>query len=318
VQYHYCTHRCSECRAETTIYSQDSQYGPNLRAFFIYLLIELRLSYQKATEHVSSLFDVALPNSTAYEMKSDLAEKYLPTYHGILRQLVKGSLIHADETKGAVKNGGHYVWVFTNLTTVAYVYAESRESTILDDVLNGFSGVLVSDFYAAYDSVPCAQQKCLIHLMRDINEDLHKNPFDEDLKEIARRFGALLREIVETIDSYGLKARNLTKHKKAAIGFVEHVGAMKCQAEAGLALQKRIGKNSDKLFTFLDYDGVPWNNNNAEHAVRAFTRLRNAIGTSTPKGHREYATLMSIQQTLRYRGMSFLEFMRSGRMEIGD
>ena len=115
---------------------------------------------------------------------------------------------------------------------------------------------------------------------------------------------------------YGLKARNLTKHKKAAIGFVEHVGAMKCQAEAGLALQKRIAKNRDKLFTFLDYDGVPWNNNNAEHAVRAFTHLRNAIGTSTPKGHREYATLLSIQQTLRYRGMGFLEFVRSGRMEI--
>ncbi len=81
--------------------------------------------------------------------------------------------------------------MFTNLTTVAYVYAELRESTILDNVLNGFSGVLVSDFYAAYDSVPCAQQKCLVHLMRDINENLHKNPFDEALKEIARRFGIL-------------------------------------------------------------------------------------------------------------------------------
>jgi hypothetical protein len=117
-------------------------------------------------------------------------------------------------------------------------------------------------------------------------------------------------------NSYGLKARNLSKHKKAALGFVEHVIAMKCEAEAGLALQKRIEKNRDKLFTFIDYDGVPWNNNNAEHAVRAFTRLRNAIGTSTPKGHREYATLLSIQQTLRYRGIGFLEFMRSGRMEI--
>jgi predicted RecB family nuclease len=316
VQYHYRTYRCSECRAEMTIYSQDSQYGPNLRAFFIYLLIELRLSYQKAIEHVSSLFDVALPNSTAYDIKSAIAEKHLPTYHGILRQIVKGSLIHADETRGVVIGGGHYVWVFTNLTTVAYVYAESRESTILDDLLNGFSGVLVSDFYAAYDSVPCAQQKCLIHLMRDINEDLHKNPFDDDLKEIARRFGALLREIVETVDSYGLKARNLGKHKKAALGFVEHVVAMKCGGEAGLALQKRIEKNRDKLFTFIDYDGVPWNNNNAEHAVRAFAHLRNAIGTSTPKGHREYATLLSIQQTLRYRGMGFLEFMRSGRMQI--
>ena len=93
---------------------------------------------------------------------------------------------------------------------------------------------------------------------------------------------------------------------------------MKCATEVGLALKKRIEKNRDKLFTFLDYDGVPWNNNNAEHAVRAFTRLRNVINTSTPKGTREYATLLSIQQTLRYRGMGFLEFMRSGRMEIDD
>ena len=183
-------------------------------------------------------------------------------------------------------------------------------------MLDGFSGVLVSDFYAAYDSVPCAQQKCLIHLMRDINEDLHRNPFDDELKEIAGRFGALLREIVETIDTYGLKARHLGKHRKSAAGFIEHVVAMKCATEAGLALKKRIEKNRDKLFTFLNYDGVPWNNNNAEHAVRAFTRLRNIMTTSTPKGHREYATLLSIQQTLRYRGMGFLEFMRSGRMEI--
>ena len=106
--------------------------------------------------------------------------------------------------------------------------------------------------------------------MRDINEDLHKNPFDDDLKEIAGRFGALLREIVETIDTYGLKARHLGKHRKSASGFIEHVVAMKCATEAGLALKKRIEKNRDKLFTFLDYDGVPWNNNNAEHARACF------------------------------------------------
>lgn len=246
-----------------------------------------------------------------------MAEKYAPTYCDILRQITKGPLIHADETKGVVRGEGHYIWIFANLTTVAYVYAESREATILDEVLNGFNGVLVSDFYAAYDSVPCPQQKCLIHLMRDINEDLHKNPFNEELKDIAQRFGSLLRQVVETIDAYGLKARHLGKHKKAAVDFVEHVVSMKCGTETGAAFQKRIEKNRDRLFTFLDYDNVPWNNNNAEHAVRAFTRLRNVIVASTPKGHREYATLLSIQQTLRYRGLGFLEFLRSGRMEIG-
>ena len=316
VRYRYSRYRCSECRAEMTTYSGRPLYGPNLRAFVVYLMIELRLSNQKAAEHASLLFDLPLDAPKAYHIKSAMAEKYMPTYRSILREIAKGTLIHADETKGVVQGGGHYIWVFANLTTVAYVYAESRESAILEDLLDGFSGVLVSDFYAAYDSVPCAQQKCLIHLMRDINEDLHRNPFDDELKEIAGRFGALLREIVETINTYGLKARHLGKHRKSAAGFIEHVVAMKCATEAGLALKKRIEKNRDKLFTFLDYDGVPWNNNNAEHAVRAFTRLRNMMTTSTPKGHREYATLLSIQQTLRYRGMGFLEFMRSGRMEI--
>ena len=37
---------------------------------------------------------------------------------------------------------------------------------------------------------------------------------------------------------------------------------------------------------------------------------------ATPKGTREFATLLSIQQTLRYRGMGFLDFLRSGRLEI--
>jgi hypothetical protein len=159
-----------------TTYSGRAFYGPNLRAFVVYLMMELRLSNQKAAEHASLLFDLPLNAHKAFHMKSAMAEKFMPTYHGILHQIAKGTLIHADETKGVIKGGGHYIWVFANLTTVAYVYAESRESAILEDVLDGFSGVLVSDFYAAYDSVSCAQQKCLIHLMRDINEDLHRNP----------------------------------------------------------------------------------------------------------------------------------------------
>jgi transposase len=316
IRYRYKAYRCSGCRLEITPYARRAKFGPNLLAFIVYLLIELRLSHQKAAEHSSSLFDLSLTKTNVTRIKSSMAEKYSPTYRGILRQIAKGSLIHADETKGVVRGEGNYIWVFANLTTVAYVYTESREGTILDEILNDFTGVLVSDFYTAYDSVPCPQQKCLIHLMRDINEDLHRNPFDDDLKDIAQRFGSLLRHIVATIDAYGLKARQLSKHKKAAVEFVEHVISMKCATEASATLRKRVDKNRDRLFTFLDYDGVPWNNNDAEHAVRAFTRLRNVIGTSTPKGHREYATLLSIQQTLHYRGLGFLDFLRSGKMEI--
>jgi len=96
------------------------------------------------------------------------------------------------------------------------------------------------------------------------------------------------------------------------------VQRLSCATEAVQALKKRIEKNREKLFTFLDYDNVPWNNNNAEHAVRAFTRLRNVMSTSTPKGTKEYCILLSVQQTLRLRGVRFLDFLRSGRIEIGS
>jgi hypothetical protein len=92
-----------------------------------------------------------------------------------------------------------------------FVYRSSREGNFLHDLLTDFKGVFVSDFYSAYDSLPCAQQKCLIHLLRDFNKDLLTNPWDEELKAIASDFGSLLRKIVATIDRYGLKQRHLAK-----------------------------------------------------------------------------------------------------------
>lgn len=316
IRYQYNMYRCSGCRKEMTIYARDSKYGPNLRAYIIYLLIEMRLSHQQAVEHVATVFNVHILTTKASEIKSTMAKKYEPTYRMILEQIVSGPLVHADETKGVVYGGGHYVWIFANMTSVAYVYSASRDASVLTNVLAEFKGVLVSDFYGGYDAMPCRQQKCLIHLMRDINEDILKHPFNEELTFVAKRFGALLREIVATIDEYGLKKRHLGKHKRSAERFLNDVAAMQCTTEASSSLQKRINKNRDRLFTFLDYDNVPWNNNNAEHAVRAFTRLRNVMVTSTPKGTTEYCVLLSVQQTLRCRGIGFLHFLRSGRVAI--
>jgi hypothetical protein len=84
-----------------------------------------------------------------------------------------------------------------------------------------------------------------------------------------------------------------------------------------LKFAQRFAKNRDKLFTFLNYDGVPWNNNNAEHAIKAFARLRDVIGgSSTKKGVDEYLTLLSVAETCVYRKLDFLDFLRSGEKDI--
>ncbi len=299
-----------------TPHTAGSKYGSNLRAYAVYLLVEMRLSNEKISEHIATVFGLPISRSMVNEIKRDMAKKYETTYRAILKRIASGHVVHADETKGVVYGGGHYVWIFANLNSVAYVYSSSREASILNDTLAGFNGVLVSDFYSGYDVMPCQQQKCLIHLMRDINADLLKHPFNDELTFVAKRFGTLLREVVETIDKYGLKKFHLGKHKHPAERFLADVAALHCSTEVGSALKKRIERNRDRLFTFLDHDGVPWNNNNAEHGVRAFTRLRNVMITSTPQGTTDYCVLLTLQQTLRYQGIGFLDFLRSGRVEI--
>jgi Transposase IS66 family len=315
-QFRYHTYKCGICGSHTTPYKAGSKYGDSLRSYVMYLLIEMRLSHEKISEHISTIFKVPITHSNVADIKHEMARNYADTYESIAEHLRTGFLINADETKGVVYGGGHYVWVLANTTSVFYVYSATREASVLHGLLGEFSGVLVSDFYSAYDSVECSQQKCLIHLMRDINEDMRKNPFNGELACIATKFSTLLRNIVSTIDRYGLKRFHLVKHKKESDRFIGDVAKLTCVSDTALALQRRIDKNKAKLFTFLDYNEVPWNNNTAEHAVRAFTRLRNVMGTSTASGTADYCVLLSIQQTLHYRGISFLDFLLSGQKDL--
>jgi len=88
-------------------------------------------------------------------------------------------------------------------------------------------------------------------------------------------------------------------------------------SEASIKCRQRFEKNRDKLFTFLTYDGVPWNNNNAEHATKAFARLRDVIqGSCTAPAVQEYLVLLSVCQTCEYQGVDFIEFLRSGEKDI--
>ena len=74
------------------------------------------------------------------------------------------------------------------------------------------------------------------------------------------------------------------------------------------------------MFTFLDYDGVPWNNNNAEHAIKHLAIYRNGMdrmgGGAKEEGFRAHLALLSIYQTCRYRGINFLKFLVSKEKDI--
>ena len=115
-----------------------------------------------------------------------------------MRSLAKGIMsspvLYIDETTANLRLETGYVWCITDGRSAHYFYKDLREGSFLPDMFKDFGGILVSDFYTAYDSLDCPQQRCLVHLMRDFNEEMQRHPFDSELKALAARFSLVTQK----------------------------------------------------------------------------------------------------------------------------
>src|SRR3954466_11285480 len=75
---HYNRFRCGSCRAEMCLHPRRSKYGPNLRAYIVYLIIEMRLSNEKISEHLLAIFEIKIDKTMINTIKSEAAKEYLP------------------------------------------------------------------------------------------------------------------------------------------------------------------------------------------------------------------------------------------------
>lgn len=294
-----------------------SKYGHALSSWLIYQHVGTRQSLSKAGEVCDSLFGYSISRESLSNIKRAMAKKYASTYRLLINKIKHGSVAYVDETGVSIRGNKAYIWTFTNLDEVVYFYADSREGQTLKDVLAHFKGVLISDFYSAYDGITCRQQKCLIHLIRDMNDDYHKNQFDAELTRIVREFARLLRAIVGTVDRFGLRRKRLKKHIGEAQRFLDRVCDGDFRSEIACQYRRRFRKHRHKLFEFLHHDNVSWNNNAAENAIKAFALYRRITdGVFSREGIKQYLVFLSIYQTCRLKEIDFLKFLLSERKDI--
>ena len=321
VRYMIHRQRCQSCGTifkPSDIRWTPAKYGWNLVAYAMYQNIELRLPQMTIKSSISKLFGLPLPRGWTNKMKMAAAQLYESTHDRLVKKLCSGRLLHIDETSISVRGFNGYVWVLTSMEEVAYFFTPTREGNTIQELLKNFSGVLVTDFYAAYDAINCRQQKCLIHFIRDLNSAILEHPFDEGLKQLAVNFAGVLKPIIETVDRRGLKKRFLGKFRNSIDRFYRGFVDDEISEAAG-KLVERLQKNRNKMFTFLEFDEVPWNNNNAEHAVKAFALLRRVIdGLTTENGLRDTLVLLSVCETCKCRNVDFLDFLRSGSKDIDE
>jgi hypothetical protein len=308
-------YRCNDCgrlfRSKDKA-PQRYRFGHALMSWCVYSNVACGINMLRVKKILRDVCALTFPDSDPYRAKSYIADRYQSLYSEIFRSILISPVIHVDETQVRLRKQEGYVWVLTSLDKAYYFFKPSREGSFLAEMLGNFSGVLVSDFFTAYDSLKCNQQKCLVHLVRDIDEDLLRHPLDTELKGIAQQFGQLLRTIIDTVDRYGLRRRHLHKYKRSVERFLDKVVAATYFSPFATKYQKRFGKYRDKMFTFLEYDGVPWNNNNAEHAIKRFAKYRrNTDGMFTQRSLEEYLLLATVFETCAFNNVNILKFLLS-------
>jgi len=286
-------------------------------AWTMYQHIVKGQSFRQIASDFNEVFGLNVEKSNVHKFKSYIMDYYQETFEFINRKILNSPVLYVDETPIIMKYESGYAWVLTNTVETISFYKPTREGDFIKEHLASFKGILVTDFYNAYDALNCLQQKCLLHLIRDFNDDLLKNPFDDEFKGMAKDFTALLQEIVGGVDKYGLKKRHLNKYNKQAGRFLKDVFLKEYSSEVARQYQKKFLKNQDKLFLFLSHDNVAWNNNAVEHAIKLLATHKNKnLAFFRESRMEEYLKIMSIYQTCKYKGISFLKFLLSKEKDI--
>jgi hypothetical protein len=312
-----CSHRHNPPGLK--VFGKSAKYGIGLKAWVAYQRLTMRLPFRKITQLLEDSFNITIASGGISDLFFSICSDYRTAEKTILKAMLQSPKIHVDETLINIQGNTQYVWVFTDGINVVFKLTSSRDSSIAHEMLENYEGVLISDFFSGYDAITCRQQKCWVHLIRDINDDLRKSPFDIEFEIFVLALRDLLMPIFDAVEKYGLKKRNLNKFQESVEMFYRNsIVNINYQSDITKKYVKRLNRYRKSLFVFLDNDLIPWNNNMAERALRHLAVQRKISGSFSASGMTEYLILLGVMQTCRFQNKPFLEFLMSGNKNISQ
>src|SRR5579864_1847902 len=239
-----------------------------------------------------------------------LAARHLDGHYQEILQTIRGSPVaQADETGWREDGMNGYLWMLRCADAVYFRRDERRTAAACDRLLGAsFGGTLVTDFYAAYDHVPCPHQRCWSHLWRDITTLEQTHPQDIELQGwitgMRRLYQAATAErppsehgtTPEAERARGIRARRLERQ------LLVLCPAAPAPDRPEAVLIKRCRRYVKELFTFVADPAVPPTNNAAEQILRPIVVARKISGgTRSAAGSHSRMVLASVAGTAHLR-----------------
>jgi hypothetical protein len=231
-------------------------------------------------------------------------------YLQIQTEAVKSAVLHADETGWRVNGKTHWLWCFSTPELTFYMIDRSRGSPALRKFFQEeFNGILLSDFWGAYNAVVCRKrQMCLVHLLRDLEYVETYKHLDKNWAAFAKKLRRLIGDAIRLWRRDNVAVSEFASRRARLDVRLDQLIETPWRHPEATRLVKRLRRHRNDLFTFLDEADVPFENNHAERAIRPAVLIRkNSYSNRSRRGADAQAVLMSVYRTLKQRGYHPIE-----------
>jgi len=286
------------------------RFGPTLLALIATWHEEARMPVAVIQQQLATLFGVRISVGAIVDALHTVAARGAAQVDAIHAAVVASPVVHSDETSWREDGENCYSWLLAT-ETARYFAAGRRTNAMIDSILGEtFAGVLVVDFYAAYDHFPGEKQRCWAHLLRDAKDLLAQYPADRALGRWVQNLRRLFR--VARDSPARTRAARL-----AACARLERATQRLCAPFVGGAapqrvLCERILKHLSELYTCVRLPDVPPTNNEAERGFRPLVTARKISGgTRSAQGTRDAMARATLFRTWHARGLNPFEQARA-------
>ena len=277
------------------------QAGPRLIAFSGLLMACFRQSKRRAAQFLSMILNQPASSGWMVALQNRAAEAVQPAYDELAGRLPAQAALHVDESPTKEGQAKAWIWTFVASTFTFFACRTSRAAEAATQLLGAaFAGVVHCDrarMYWAFDRL----QWCWAHLKRDF-QALIDSPCPTK-----RRLGWDLMRPTQEMFALWQKVRDGTRSRQR---FQQQMQPLRQQVESVLlrgyfkahlyGFCKELWEYRERLWVFVDIEGIEPTNNAAEQALRHAVIWRKlSFGTQSASGSRFVERMLTVIETCR-------------------
>jgi transposase len=274
-----------------------SGYGPRLTGFVGEMAGIVGASRSAVQALCTSVFGIPLSKGAIQKMVDRVSEAIIPYYNAIGQVARTAPVSYIDETSWLLHGDRSWLWVMATSAVAYFQIHPTRSKAAFVQLIGDWMGILVSDGYLVYQHWQGLRQSCLAHLIRTAKG------LTERMEAGIARFGARVHAELQRLCHMGTERPTVGQWRAWYARFCALVNQHAAREDKAGTFARRLQREGEALWLFLDVQGVEATNNIAERAHRFGVLWRkHSQGTCSEKGNRWVERVLSLRHTCRIRG----------------